>query len=96
MDDATGWTPVTAADGTVAGWMAAPDPDERDADYFEADRLPLVGRRAGLVDQAAALLPDPSFDADQAVASGMTWAELDSASYVALALRQAELSADDD
>ncbi len=82
-------TPVTAPDGTVLGWMSAPDPDERDLDYFEADRVPKAGRRSAAIDQAAALL-DSAFTADEVgemwAASGLSGDDLDSAANVAFEL----------
>lgn len=72
------------------GWMQAPDPGEADVDYFEADRLPRVARRAGVIDRAAGLLMDEAFDVestwDAAEASGMPEGMIDSAGNVALLL----------
>jgi hypothetical protein len=93
--DLTGWTAVHAADGRVAGWVAPADPDEPDVDYFEADRLPKVARRAAVLDQVTALFADPAFDpletGEAARASGLSEAEADSCAYLALVLRQVEL-----
>ena len=65
MADLTGWTGVTSADGTVAGWMSLPDPDEPDVDYFEADRVPKAGRRAAALYEVAALAADEAFSAGE-------------------------------
>jgi hypothetical protein len=82
------WTPVHG------GWMQAPDPDEPDVDYFEADRVPRVRRRAAVLDQAAALAADEAFTAgevnDMWQRSGLTGDELDAAAHVALTLAEAE------
>jgi len=84
-------TPVTAADGAVLGWMSAPDPDEPDVGYFEADRVPKAGRRAAVIDEVAGLMPGEDFDLDVAHdVTGVPWADLDSAAYVALVLAEAE------
>jgi len=97
----TGWQPVTNAVGDVLGWMAAPDPDEPDVDWWEADRVAKVGRRAAIgrraamLDQAAALFVmdgvDPEQTWDGALAHGLTDADLDAAAYVAVTLRKLEL-----
>jgi hypothetical protein len=95
MADTSGWEPVTDASGKVLGWTAAPDPGERDADWFEADRLPRVARRAAALDEAAALFSDPAFDVSQtfdaALASGLSHGDVDAAEYVALELRLIEI-----
>lgn len=91
----TDWQPVTNAAGDVLGFMAAPDPDEPDVDWWEADRVAKVGRRAVVLDQAAALFADSAFDPsetwDAALAYGLTDADLDAAAYVAWVLRKLEL-----
>lgn len=87
MPDMTEWAPVTGADGTVLGWMAAPDPDEPDVDWFEADRLPKIRRRAAVIDPVAALAADEAFSADEVIEmgrrSGLTGDDLDAAANVA-------------
>jgi hypothetical protein len=79
--------------------MAAPDPDEADVDYFEADRLPKVRRRAEVIDQAADLLMDDAFDPgatwDAANEAGVSDLALDAAGHVALILRQIEIRGPD-
>jgi hypothetical protein len=66
------WQPVHNAAGDVVGWMAAPDPDEPDVDWFEADRLPKVRRRADVIAQAVTMM-GPEFDLDD------TWEALEAA-----------------
>jgi hypothetical protein len=89
------WQPVTNAAGGVLGWVAAPDPDEPDVDWWEADRVAKVGRRAAVLDQAAALFVmdgvDPEQTWDGALAHGLTDADLDAAAHVAVTLRKLEL-----
>lgn len=85
------WVPVSS------GWMAAPDPNEPDVDYFEADRLPRAGRRAAAVGALVDALAVESLDIVQSCdASGLPPAEVDSATYLALVLRQAEMSAEEE
>jgi hypothetical protein len=83
-----GWQPVEG------GWMKAPDPGEPDVDYFEADRLPKVRRRAAAIGQAADLFADRAFDPaetwDSGKAAGLTDANLDAAAYVALEMEKIE------
>ena len=92
--DMTGWTPVTDAGGKVLGWMSAPDPDEPDVDWFKADRLPRIRRRADAIDPAAALAADEAFTTDEVremwQASGLSQDELDSAANVAFELWKIE------
>ena len=94
MPDMTGWTPVTNAAGETVGWTAAPDPDEPDVDYFEADRVPKAGRRAAAIGQVADLLLDEAFDPggtwDAAEAAGIPEGMIDSAGNVALELAWVE------
>jgi hypothetical protein len=88
----TGWEPVHDAAGKVVGWVASPDPGEPDLDYFEADRLPRVRRRADIIDQAAALL-DPAFDLEtswEALEAALPDGDIDSAGNVVLLLEQIE------
>lgn len=89
------WKPVTGADGAVLGWMSAPDPDEPDVDWFEADRLPKVARRAAAIDEAAALAADEAFTPDEVGEmwrrTGLNDDELDAAAHVALTLCEVEL-----
>jgi hypothetical protein len=93
--DASGWTPVTDAAGELAGWMCAPDPGERDADWFEADRLPRAGRRAAAIGGLADALAVESLDIiGSCDASGLPDSEVDAATYVALTLRQIEWDRD--
>jgi hypothetical protein len=93
MADVESWTEVTAADGTVAGWMTPPDPDEPDVDYFAADRVPRAGRRAAALYEAAALF-DSVFTPDEVremwQASGLSGDELDSAANTAMVLWEIE------
>jgi hypothetical protein len=76
------------------GWMQAPDPDEPDVDYFEADRLPRVARRARIIGEAADLMalqsltPEESFGAVEAAGLGDDVA--DAAGHVVLLLEQIE------
>jgi hypothetical protein len=90
----TDWQPVTDAAGNVLGYMAAPDPGEPDADYFDADRPRVVGIRAARLDEAAALICDPAFGVDETwaagLAAGLGEAELDSAANVAFLLWKVE------
>lgn len=76
------------------GWMAAPDPDEPDVDYFEADRLPKVRRRADAIDQAADALMTESLDLDASwdagLDAGLSELDLDAAGNVALVLAEIE------
>jgi hypothetical protein len=78
----------------VLGWTAAPDPDEPDVDWFEADRVPKVRRRAEVIGQAADLFADESIDPEQTWDSanerGLTDCDLDAAAYVALELEKIE------
>jgi hypothetical protein len=87
------WTPVTAADGAVLGWMQAVEPDDAEPDYFEEDRLALVRRRADAIDPVAALF-DSAFTEDEIremwAASGLSQDDLDSAGNVALILWRIE------
>jgi hypothetical protein len=72
--------------------MTPADPDEPDVDYFAADRLPRVRRRAAIIDQAAALL-DPAFDLDtswDALEAALPEGDIDAAGYVVLTLEQVE------
>jgi hypothetical protein len=91
------WTEITNAAGEVVGWTSAPDSDEPDVDYFEADRLPKVRRRADAIDQAADLLLDGAFDPsdtwDACEAAGMPEGAIDSAGNVALLLSRVERQA---
>ncbi len=96
VPDMTGWTEVTAADGKVLGWMAAPDPDEPDVDYFEADQRRRAACRAAAVGQLVDALACESLDVITVCeASGLPESGVDAATYLALVLRQAELSAED-
>jgi hypothetical protein len=72
MADTPKWEPVTGAGGAVLGWMSPADPGEPDVDYFEADRLARVRRRADILDQAVTLM-GPEFDLDA------TWEALEAA-----------------
>lgn len=91
------WTPVTDAAGKVLGWTAAPDPDEPDVDYFEADRPRRTACRAAVVEEradvilpASALVGDQAFTADEVEemwdASGLSDDQKDAASNVAVEL----------
>jgi hypothetical protein len=90
----TDWQPVTDRAGTVLGWMAAPDPDEPDVDYFEAGRSAKVRCRAARLEEAAGLFTDDAFDPeetwDAGLAAGLTELDLDAAAYVGLTLWQVE------
>jgi hypothetical protein len=92
--EATDWHPVTSRDGAVLGWMAAPDPDEPDVGYFEADRTRKVGLRAARLEEAVALFSDDAFDPetvwDTGLASGLTDEDLDAAANVAVLLWRVE------
>jgi hypothetical protein len=94
MADIPKWEPVTGAGGTVLGWMLALDPAEPDVDYFEADRLPRVRRRAAAIGQAADLFADENFDPaetwDAGLAFGLTDHDLDAAAYLAVELEKIE------
>jgi hypothetical protein len=85
--------PVRDADGNVLGWVSEPDPGEPDVDYFEADRLPRVRRRADILVQAASIM-SPEFDLDDTwdacEAAGMTPGDIDSAGNVVLMLEKVE------
>jgi hypothetical protein len=88
----TVWTPVTDAAGKVLGYVSAPDPDEPDAGYFEADRLPKVARRAAALAPVAELYGNESFGIDAVSdACGLSEDDQDSAANVAWALMQVEL-----
>jgi hypothetical protein len=81
------------------GWMAAPDPDEPDVDYFEADRLPRVKRRADAIDQAVDAMLTESLDQDavwDACEERMPLGMVDSAGSVALVLWKVEHGYADD
>jgi hypothetical protein len=88
------WEPITDAGGAVLGWMQAADPDEPDVDYFEADRLPRIRRRADVIGPAAALTADEAFSADEVRVmwqrSGLSDADLDAAANVAFELWKIE------
>jgi hypothetical protein len=58
------WQEIRNAAGEVVGWTQPPDPDEPDVDYFEADRLPKVKRRAEVIDQAVDAMLTESLDQD--------------------------------
>jgi hypothetical protein len=86
--------PVTDVAGNVLGWMSAPDPDEPDVSYFEADRLPKVRRRAAILGEAADLMANEAFGLDETwdagLAAGLTDADLDAVGHVVLLLEQVE------
>jgi hypothetical protein len=88
------WEPVTGAGGAVLGWMSPGDPDEPDVDYFEADRLPRVRRRAAVLGRAADLFADRAFDPaetwDAGLAAGLADHDLDAAAYIAVELEKIE------
>lgn len=88
------WQPVTGAEGKVLGWLAEPDPDEPDVDYFEADRLPRVRRRAEILGQAADMFADDVFDPaetwDAGSAAGLTDFDLDAAAHIVVTLGEFE------
>lgn len=87
------WKPVTNPAGEIVGWMAAPDPDEPDVDYFEADRLPKVRRRADIIAQAVTLM-GPEFDLDEtwdALEKTMPDADIAAAGHVTKTLQEIEL-----
>jgi hypothetical protein len=91
MPDMTGWTPVTNAAGETAGWMAAPDSDEPDLDWFEADRVPRAGRRAAAIDEVAAAFGEECFDPETVWdASTLSDVDLDSAGHIAVTLAKIE------
>jgi len=94
MPDMTGWSEVASADGAALGWMAAPDPDEPDVDYFEADRVPKAGRRAAALYEVAGLAADEAFAADEVLdmgrRAGLTGDQMDAAANVAWHLHQVE------
>ena len=79
-----GREPVLDAAGEVAGWMTAPDPDEDpDGDYFTADRLPKVRRRAVAIGPVADLYGCESFDIEAVSdACGLSEDDQDSAANV--------------
>jgi hypothetical protein len=91
--------PVTDAAGNVLGWMSAPDPDEPDVSYFEADRLPKVRRRADIIGQAADLMANEAFSLeetwDAGLAAGLSEADLDAAGSVVLMLEKIEYRYDE-
>ena len=71
--------------------MAAPDPDEPDVDYFEADRVPRAGRRAAAIDEAAAAFGEECLDPESVWdASTLADADLDAAGYIAVTLAKIE------
>ena len=87
------WQPVHNGAGDVVGWMAAPDPDEPDVDWFEADRLPKVRRRADMLCQAVTLM-GPEFDLDEtweALEAAMPEADIEAAARMVLMLQEIEL-----
>jgi hypothetical protein len=81
------------------GWMQAPDPDEPDVDYFEADRLPMVARRADVILQAVDEMMTPSFDLDTVwtmCEERLPPGVVDSAGSVAFELEKVENRYDDE
>jgi len=89
-----GWEPVTSAAGETVGWMCAPDPDEPDVDYFEADRLPKIRRRADAVGEVADAAASPAFDLDAICEAGearIGEAGVDAALGVVAELQQVEM-----
>ena len=89
-----GWSPVTNAAGDVLGWTAAPDPDEPDVDYFEADRAPKAGRRADHLAPMSDLIGNTAFTAEEVREimdrSGLSDDDRDAAANVALVLHEVE------
>jgi hypothetical protein len=69
-------------------------------DYFEADRLPRVRRRADIIGQAADLMADEAFGLDETwdacAAAGMPPGDIDSAGNVVLQLEQIEHQNDEE
>ena len=84
--------PIAPDDPLAAVKWRARDNDAAAEVLGQAEREGHAGARADLIGQAAALIPDEEFDLDTAHdVSGMSWADLDSASYVALILEQTGL-----
>ena len=77
------------------GALTTLNPDEPDVDYFEADRLPRVARRAAAIDEAAAAFGELCLDAEEVWdASALPDAEKDAAANVAIELVKIESLSD--
>ena len=84
--------PIADDDPLRAVKLRALDTDAAAEILGQAERTGHTEVRADLIGQAAGLIPDETFDLDTAHdVSGMSWADLDSASYVALILEQTGL-----
>jgi uncharacterized membrane-anchored protein len=89
--DMTGWTPVTAADGKVLGWMA---PADVETPWERSQRARLVEVRADRLAEMVELLGSAAFDVGEtfaaARAAGLSAAEQDSAGHMAVVLAEIE------